>query len=489
MQVRVGIATHTSLTFTHYTASRNHPHQMSITEQQTSTLAPVTSGLALPLKPGRAARKRMVSGSWLLLGIVATALWAVAGGTSPRAFGFGVAFAALTLSINAALMRDRGDYHAALSVRMVRHAQSTAFATMVVLAASAVLDLGMSPARVAVAGLALWLFSVAVDFHWHRLRSTSRPLRVLGLGSGEAALRLKTVAAVDKPKGMELIGFVDDGAGVVSTVGGLADLDVIVAEHEVDAVVLTSQDRRLELLEHVLALPGRTPSVLELSDFYERAYGRVPIADINAAWFLEALALQRRSVASIPRRAVELMVTLVLAVVALPVMALVAIAIKLDSPGTVFYRQRRVGEGGRTFTIVKFRSMRSDAESNGVQWASERDPRVTRVGSVLRRCRLDELPQVWNVLKGEMALVGPRPERPELVAELVRHVPFYEPRHLVRPGVTGWAQVYAPYASSVQESVDKLSYDLYYVKHQSFATDVGIMLSTLGVMAGGKGAR
>ena len=462
---------------------------MSITEQQTSTLAPVTTGRVLPIRTRRAGRRRVISGSWLFLGLVATGLWAAAGGTSLRALGFGVGFAALTLSINAALMRDRGDYHAALSVRMVRHAQCTAFATMVVLAASAVLDLGMAPQRVALAGLVLWIVSVGVDFRWHRLRSTSRPLRVLGLGSGEAALRLKTVAAVEKPKGMELIGFVDDGTGAVSTVGGLADLDVIVAEHEVDAVVLTSQDRRLELLEHVLALPGRTPSVLELSDFYERAYGRVPIADINAAWFLEALALQRRSVASIPRRVVEILVTLVLAIVALPVMALVAIAIKLDSRGTVFYRQRRVGEGGRTFTIVKFRSMRSDAESNGVQWASERDPRVTRVGAVLRRCRLDELPQLWNVLKGEMALVGPRPERPELVAELVRHVPFYEPRHLVRPGVTGWAQVYAPYASSVQESVDKLSYDLYYVKHQSFATDVGIMLSTLGVMAGGKGAR
>ena len=462
---------------------------MSITEQQTSTLTSVPTGRAIPLRGRHALRRRRVHGSWLLLGVVATVVWALAGGTSLRSIGFGIAFAALSLSINAALMRDRGDYHAALSVRMVRHAQSTAFATMLVLAASTALNLGMSPLRVGVAGVALWLFSIAVDFHWHRLRSTSRPLRVLGLGSGEAALRLRSVAAVDKPKGMELVGFVDDRTGAVSTVGGLADLDVIVAEHEIDAVVLTSQDRRLEFLDHVLALSGRTPAVLELSDFYERAYGRVPVSDINAAWFLEALALQRRAVTSIPRRAAELAVTLVMGVVALPIMAIVAIAIKLDSRGTVFYRQRRVGEGGRTFTIVKFRSMRSDAEKHGVQWASERDPRVTRVGAVLRRCRLDELPQLWNVLKGEMALVGPRPERPELVAELVRHVPFYEPRHLVRPGVTGWAQVYAPYASSVQESVDKLSYDLYYVKHQSFATDLGIMLSTLGVMAGGKGAR
>ena len=171
-------------------------------------------------------------------------------------------------------------------------------------------------------------------------------------------------------------------------------------------------------------------------------------------------------------------------------MLLVALAIKLDSPGPVFYRQVRVGEGGRRFTIIKFRSMRTDAEASGApQWASERDPRITRVGAFIRRFRIDELPQLWNVVRGEMALVGPRPERPELVAEIARQLPFYEPRHLVRPGITGWAQVYAPYAASIEETLEKLSYDLYYVKHQSFATDAGIMLSTLGVMAGGRGAR
>jgi lipopolysaccharide/colanic/teichoic acid biosynthesis glycosyltransferase len=133
--------------------------------------------------------------------------------------------------------------------------------------------------------------------------------------------------------------------------------------------------------------------------------------------------------------------------------------------------------------------MRTDAELAGARWAAEKDPRVTRVGRFIRRFRLDELPQLWNVARGEMALVGPRPERPELVAEIARQLPFYEPRHLVRPGITGWAQVYAPYAASVEATLEKLSYDLYYVKHQSFATDAGIMLSTLGVMAGGRGAR
>ena len=155
----------------------------------------------------------------------------------------------------------------------------------------------------------------------------------------------------------------------------------------------------------------------------------------------------------------------------------------------MFYRQFRVGEGGRHFSIVKFRSMRVDAEQSGAQWASENDPRVTRVGRILRKFRLDELPQLWNVVRGDMAIVGPRPERPEFVVELAREIPFFEPRHLVRPGVTGWAQVYAPYGASADDALAKLSYDLYYLKNGSIATDLGIMLRTAGVMVGGVGSR
>ena len=251
--------------------------------------------------------------------------------------------------------------------------------------------------------------------------------------------------------------------------------------HDIDAIVLTASRHRLPLLEHLLGVGDRTPAVLELSDLYERAFGCVPVEEINAAWFIEALTLHRRLQASVARRIVDIAVATVAAVVTAPLMLLVALAVKLDSPGPVFYRQVRVGEGGRRFTIIKFRSMRTDAEASGApQWASERDPRITRVGAFIRRFRIDELPQLWNVVRGEMALVGPRPERPELVAEIARQLPFYEPRHLVRPGITGWAQVYAPYAASIEETLEKLSYDLYYVKHQSFATDAGIMLSTLG---------
>jgi lipopolysaccharide/colanic/teichoic acid biosynthesis glycosyltransferase len=177
-------------------------------------------------------------------------------------------------------------------------------------------------------------------------------------------------------------------------------------------------------------------------------------------------------------------------VVLAPIFVLIGVAIRLDSRGPALYRQQRVGEHGRRFTMLKFRSMVDDAEPHGLAvWAREDDPRITRVGRVLRRFRCDELPQLWNVLRGEMTLVGPRPERPELVSELARVVPYYDSRHLARPGITGWAQVYAPYGASVDDALRKLSYDLYYLKHCSISTDFGIMLRTASVMIGGRGAR
>ena len=170
-----------------------------------------------------------------------------------------------------------------------------------------------------------------------------------------------------------------------------------------------------------------------------------------------------------------------------PVMALIAVCIKLDTPGRVFYRQTRTGKGGRAIRIIKFRTMVEDAEKDGVAWAAIDDPRVTRVGRWLRRWRLDELPQAWNVLRGEMSCIGPRPERPEFTQRLESAIPYYELRHLVRPGITGWAQVMHPYGASVRDATRKLEYDLYYIKNYSLLLDLLIVLKTLRVMAFGFG--
>jgi exopolysaccharide biosynthesis polyprenyl glycosylphosphotransferase len=345
--------------------------------------------------------------------------------------------------------------------------------------------------RLVAASLLGFLAVAGWDVRRHRARTADRPLRVLGLGAGEEAGRLVQAFAKREAYSVELVGFVGNHShAVVPVLGELEELPEILRRHDIDAIVLTASRHRLPLLDHLLGVSDRTPALLEMTDLYERAFGCVPVEEINAAWFIEALTLHRRLQASPARRSFDIGVAALAALVTLPLTLVVALAIKLDSTGPVFYRQVRVGEGGRHFTIIKFRSMRTDAEIAGrPQWAAKGDNRITRVGAFIRHYRIDELPQLWNVVRGDMALVGPRPERPELVAEIARELPFYEPRRLVRPGITGWAQVYAPYAASIEETLEKLSYDLYYVKHQSFATDAGIMLSTLGVMAGGRGAR
>ena len=459
---------------------------MAVTPRVTNAGA-VTHQVTLPARPLALSHERV--GQILLVSVMLFA-WVFAFGDTPAGLLAATLSTGVAWLVGTSLLRDRGEYHRALAVRLVRHAQAATLVTAIVVASAALLDTGAEPLRLVAASLLGFLAVAGWDVRQHRAQTTVRPLRVLGLGAGEEAARVVRSFENREAHGVQLVGFVGNHShAVVTVLGELDDLAEVVRQYEIDAIVLTANRHRLPLLEHLLDVE-HTPSVLELSDLYERAFGCVPVEEINAAWFIEALTLHRRLQNSAARRIVDLAVSGLAAVLLAPIMLIVALAIKLDSPGPVLYRQVRVGEGGRRFTIVKFRSMRTDAEAGGApQWASECDPRVTRVGAFIRRCRIDELPQLWNVARGEMALVGPRPERPELVAEIARQLPFYEPRHLVRPGITGWAQVYAPYAASIEETLEKLSYDLYYVKHQSFATDAGIMLSTLRVMAGGRGAR
>jgi exopolysaccharide biosynthesis polyprenyl glycosylphosphotransferase len=460
---------------------------MAVTPR-TANAGAVTYPVTMPSRSLAVGRERAAQ---LVLASVILLAWGIGFGGSTEGVAAAIATTAVAWMVGSAVLRDRGEYHRALAVRLVRHAQAATLVTAFVVTAASLLDTNAEPLRLVAASLIGFLAVAVWDVRRHRMRRTERPLRVLGLGAGEEAARLACAFEEREAHGVELVGFVGNlSHAVVPVMGELAELPAVVREHDIDAIVLTASRHRLPLLEHLLGVGERTPAVLELSDLYERAFGCVPVEEINAAWFIEALALHRRRQSSIARRSVDIVVASLASVAMTPLMLLVALAIKLDSPGPVFYRQVRVGEGGRRFTIIKFRSMRTDAEASGTaQWAAERDPRITRVGAFIRRYRIDELPQLWNVVAGEMALVGPRPERPELVTEIARQVPFYQPRHLVRPGITGWAQVYAPYAASIEETLEKLSYDLYYVKHQSFATDAGIMLSTMRVMAGGRGAR
>ena len=256
-----------------------------------------------------------------------------------------------------------------------------------------------------------------------------------------------------------------------------------------NVIVVAVDDRRGLNVRELLACRLAGLEVIDGTTFAERALEEDP-GRAGAAGRSGLLRRLRAAAVAVGGPAlVSLSASLVLFVLAAPMLALVAILIKLDSHGPVFYSQERVGMDGRSFKMLKFRTMRTDAEVGGVKWAQKNDPRVTRVGKWLRRFRIDELPQILNVLKGEMGVVGPRPERPEFVAKLRRQIPYYDLRTLVPPGITGWAQIRYPYAASLEEAREKLQYDLYYVKHLSVRLDLAILFHTAKVVLFGRGAR
>jgi sugar transferase (PEP-CTERM system associated) len=230
--------------------------------------------------------------------------------------------------------------------------------------------------------------------------------------------------------------------------------------------------------------------VLELSSFFERENGHLQLDSMNASWMILSDGFHQGMLRDTVKRLFDLLVSSAMLVVCLPVMALTALLIKLESPGPVLYRQERVGQGCRSFTILKFRSMCVDAEKDGTpRWARQNDSRVTLTGRFIRRTRIDELPQIFNVFFGDMSFVGPRPERPYFVQDLTQKIPYYGVRHTVKPGITGWAQVRYPYGASEEDAMHKLQYDLYYVKNHSLFLDLMILFQTAQVVLWGRGVR
>ncbi len=272
----------------------------------------------------------------------------------------------------------------------------------------------------------------------------------------------------------------------------IANLAAHITDLGASEVVLALEERRNALpLSDLLRVKTTGVQVSEFSTFLERETGRIDLGTVNPSWliFSDGFA-SGRMLSSFAKRAFDIVVSLTLLLVAWPVLLLTAIAIKLESRGPVLYRQRRVGLYNEGFDVLKLRSMRTDAEADGrAQWAAENDPRVTRVGRFIRKVRLDELPQAWTVLRGEMSFVGPRPERPQFVSELEQQLPFYAERHMVKPGITGWAQINYPYGASIEDARHKLEYDLYYAKNYSPFLDLLILLQTLRVVLWPAGAR
>ncbi len=223
--------------------------------------------------------------------------------------------------------------------------------------------------------------------------------------------------------------------------------------------------------------------------FYEDLTGKILVEQVNPDWIIYSSGFSIGRVGTAMKRGTDILLSMLGLLLASPIMLVTAMAVKFESPGPVFYLQERVGLRGRVFKVIKFRSMRQDAEKDGAVWAMKNDTRVTRVGGFIRKVRIDELPQLWNVLRGDMSFVGPRPERPMFVEELEKKIPYYSLRHNVMPGVTGWAQVCYPYGASVEDALRKLEYDLYYLKNVSFAMDLWIVFHTVKTVLFQKGAR
>jgi sugar transferase (PEP-CTERM system associated) len=340
--------------------------------------------------------------------------------------------------------------------------------------------------------VAIWHFSLRMYFG-----VSSRRSKILIMGTGPLARALAMEIVRHREYGLTVCGFVDDdpelvGVSIVNprVLGTSRELRRIVAENGVDRVVVELQDRRGRLpVDELLDLKMRGVGVEEATSLYERVTGKIAIKNLKPSWMLFGDGFEVSRSVLIGKQIVSFSVSLLLSVMFLPLIPFIAVLIKLDSPGPVFLRQARVGQNGKIFTLWKFRSMRNDAERDtGPVWAQAQDSRVTRVGRHLRRSRLDEAPQLFNVLRGDMTLVGPRPERPKFVEELSSTVPFYYLRHSVKPGVTGWAQINYRYGNSVEDSVEKLQYDLFYIKNVSWALDLLVILHTIKTVLVRKGS-
>lgn len=335
-----------------------------------------------------------------------------------------------------------------------------------------------------------------IIFKWADLKAWKRRVLVLGTGSRAAKIDALMKATSAGPR-LNIVGYLPlqgthhyvDHSKILTEQGSLT---AIVEKHNIEEIIIAVRDRRGGGLpmDELLECKLKGIKVVELSTFFERETGQLQLESLSASWMVLSEGFQNGLTRDLIKRVFDLCVSSIILTASLPFMAITALLIMLENGTPILYRQERVGQDGKTFTILKFRSMRVDAEKDGKpKWAMQNDDRTTRVGRIIRKVRIDELPQIFNVLKGDMSFVGPRPERPFFVEKLVKEIPYYTSRHSVKPGITGWAQVRANYGASVEDSLEKLQFDLYYIKNHGLFLDLMILFQTAQVVLWGKGAR
>jgi sugar transferase (PEP-CTERM system associated) len=457
--------------------------------------------------------KHYVPHAVLLLGVVDIVLLVCAAETSwvLRAWQIGMTITPITTRIGPIITFASAVELAMIAVGVygLDALQSVRFACVRIMVAVALGMIVVSVAAFLSPGLTLWrsnalyaaliaptMLTLARLLLGSVLGSEAFKRRVLVLGAGARAARIKVLA--DKAgAGFVVCGFVGM-TNAEAAVRGAIHRDAIesLADHVVNLraseVVLALEERRNALpLQDLLRIKTTGVHVNELSTFLERETGRVDLATASHSWLIFSDGFSSgRFLSTIAKRLFDILASLTLLILAAPVILLTALAVKLESRGPAFYRQKRVGLFGVEFDVIKLRSMRQDAEVAGIAvWAQENDPRITRVGRFIRSVRIDELPQVWVVLAGRMSFVGPRPERQQFVTDLTQQLPFYAERHMVKPGITGWAQINYPYGASLEDAHNKLEYDLYYAKNYTPFLDLLILLQTVRVLLWPSGAR
>jgi sugar transferase (PEP-CTERM system associated) len=352
------------------------------------------------------------------------------------------------------------------------------------------LDLGPDVLVVGVSILTVFLFFWRWAYEWILAFPIFRE-RVYVLGSGERARSVVQLLRESRGAGMEVVGW----KGQAEPQGGLDRFaDELRAFRQprpgIDRIIVAMEDRRDAMpVRELLDLRVRGVLIENASTLQERLSGKLPLDGLNPSTLIFTDGFRMSPSQQLFRRLLSFAVSFTALLICLPFIPFIILAVRLSSPGPIFFKQTRVGQRGRLFTAIKFRTMREDAEAGGAVWATKDDPRITRVGGFMRKTRLDEIPQLLNVLRGEMGFVGPRPERPEFVQWLSQEIPYYDLRHMIRPGITGWAQVRYRYGASLEETRHKLEYDLYYIKHQSIGLDLLIMFETIKTIILRRGAQ
>jgi len=341
------------------------------------------------------------------------------------------------------------------------------------------------------------IFAWRLLYRWF-LMSRGMEENILIIGTSPLALSLAEEITAHRTLGYRVAGFIGEETGRsigklvgFPVLGTCNDIPKVVQEHAISSIIVSVSDRRGKLpMDALLKCKMRGVEINEGVDFYEWITGKILIDKLRPSWLIFSSGFEKDQFTRVSKRVSEMIFSFIALLFLMPLIIVIALLIKIESRGPVFFKQERVGEQGKVFVLYKFRSMRADAEEeSGPVWAEGEDRRVTRVGKILRKMRLDEIPQLFNVLKGDMSIVGPRPERPFFVEQLSREIPFYNERHSVKPGITGWAQVCYSYGASVEDAKEKLQYDLFYIKHMSLLLDLEVIIDTLKVVFLGRGAR